>query len=89
MNDIIKYLKKYDGMKYTKYNFEVPVIDKNEPFWVSNSELPEFSYIYESGSTCVGLINIVRRHLSLEIPGIINNKKTHEYPGGTDHGLNI
>ena len=80
MDSIIKYLKKYEGMKYTKYNFECPVMDENEPFWVSNSELPEFSYIYEKGSNCVGLINILRRHLNLKIPGLEEN---YQYPGGT------
>lgn len=67
-------------MKYTIYNFESPVMNENEPFWVSNKELPDFKYIYEKGSTCVGLINIVRRHLKLKIPGLEEN---YEYPGGT------
>ena len=80
MDFIIKYLKKYEGMKYTKYNFKTPIMDKNEPFWVSNTKLPEFSYIYEKGSTCVGLINIVRRHLGLKIPGLEEN---YNCPGGT------
>lgn len=79
----MNYLKKFEGMKYTKYDFVNPNINENEPFWVSNSPLPEFSYIYEKGSTCVGLINILRRHLKLEIPGIITNEKKHEFPGGT------
>ena len=80
MDSIIKYLKKYEGMKYTKYDFQSTIMDKNQPFWVSNSELPDFSYIYEKGSTCVGLINIVRRHLNLKIPGLEEN---YHYPGGT------
>ena len=79
----MNYLKKFEGMKYTKYDFVNPNINENEPFWVSNSPLPEFSYIYEKGSTCVGLINILRRHLKLDIPGIITNEKKHEFPGGT------
>ena len=73
MDSIIKYLKKYEGMKYTKYDFQSTIMDENEPFWVSNSGLPDFSYIYKKGSTCVGLINIVRRHLNLKIPGLEEN----------------
>ena len=80
IDSIIKYLKKYEGMKYTKYDCDMLVIDENEPFWVSNSKLPDYSYIYEKGSTCVGLINIVRRHLNLKIPGLDEN---YQYPGGT------
>ena len=49
MGCIIEYLKKYQGMKYTKYNLKTPIMGENEPFWVSNSKLPDFSYIYERG----------------------------------------
>ena len=40
MDSIVEYLKRYEGMKYTNYYFSKPVMNKNEPFWVSNSELP-------------------------------------------------
>lgn len=80
MDSIVEYLKKYEGMKYTNYDFQNPVMNKNEPFWVSNSELPEFSYVYAKGSTCVGLINIVRRYLKLKIPGLEEN---YDSPGGS------
>ena len=79
----MNYLQKFEKMKYTNYNFKDPEINENEPFWVSNSPLPDFNYIYKKGSTCVGLINILRRHLNLEIPGIITNEKKDEFPGGT------
>jgi hypothetical protein len=79
-DSVINYLKKYEGMKYTKYNFQSLIMGENEPFWVSNTELPDFYYIYEKGSTCIGLINIIRRHLKLPIPGL---KEKYQYPGGT------
>lgn len=84
----MNYLQKFVGMKYTKYNCLNTTMDEEEPFWVSNTELPAFSYIYERGSTCVGLINILRRRLRLEIPGIINGEKKHNYPGGTGAWFN-
>lgn len=78
-----KWLRRFEGMKYTNYDFKIPKMNANEPFWVSNSKLPEFSYIYIRGSTCVGLVNILRRYLQLEIPGIITGEEKDDIPGGT------
>ena len=81
IDEIIEYIKKYEGMKYTKYDKNNNVMTTNEPFWVSNLEPPPFQEVYNKGSTCVGLINIVRRHLGLTVPGLSEN---YECPGGTE-----
>lgn len=85
----MNYLENFEGMKYTEYNVQNPTMSENEPFWVSNLPPPvDFEYIYKRGSTCVGLINILRRHLKLEIPGIITNEPKDEFPGGTASWFN-
>ena len=81
INEIIEYIKKYEGMKYTKYDKNSNVMTPMEPFWVSNKGPPPFQEVYNKGSTCVGLINIVRRHIGLTVPGLNEN---YECPGGTE-----
>ena len=78
IQEVIDYIIKYENMKYTYKNYNKypdPNIDE-EPFWIGNTTLPGFDYIYERGSVCVGLINIIRRYMNLEIPGNINNCKS-------------
>ena len=48
--------------------------------YVSHDNIPDFDIIIENGINCVGLINLIRRYLSLEIPGLNENKL---YAGGT------
>ena len=60
-----------------------PNVDE-EPFWIGKCILPNKDYIFERGSVCVGLTNIARRYLKLDIPGYINNKVQHFFIGGTD-----
>ena len=81
VNAIIEYIKKYKGMKYTKYDKKNNIMTAEEPFWVSNMEPPPFKEVYNKGSTCVGLINIVRRYIGLTVPGINQN---YDIPGGTE-----
>ena len=81
IDEIIEYIKKYEGMKYTLYDKNNNVMNANEPFWVCNDPPPPFKEVYEKGSTCVGLINIVRRHIGLQVPGIIEN---YNIAGGTE-----
>ena len=83
LSQLLNYLTKYEGMKYTKYDFSHLIMTENEPFWVSNTPVPDYLYVYYKGSTCVGLINILRRYNNLQIPGIIDGKEKHALPGGT------
>ena len=81
INEIIEYIKKYEGMKYTRYDKNNTIMTPMEPFWVSNMGPPTFEEVYNKGSTCVGLINIVRRYVGLTVPGINEN---YDSPGGTE-----
>ena len=74
VGEIIDYIKKYEGMRYIRYDRNNPNMGENEPFWVS-SDAPPIKEAYEKGSTCVGLINLVRRFIGLQIPGIKENYK--------------
>ena len=51
-----------------------------EQAYVSYGNIPDFDIIREKGINCVGLINLIRRYLSLEIPGLNEHKL---YAGGT------
>lgn len=82
VKDAINYVKQFKGMKYNK--LKRPPKRDNAPFWVSNNSPPDFELVYEKGSNCAGLINLVRRYMGLPIPGNFPDKKRAEYPGGTD-----
>ena len=81
IDEIIEYIKKYEGMKYTGYDKNSNVMTPDQPFWVSQLEPPPFEEVYSKGSTCVGLTNIVRRYLGLTVPGLNEN---YECPRGTE-----
>lgn len=51
------------------------------PFWVSNSEAPPSGDVMAESCTCTGLINLMRRKIGLEIPGL--DRPDYEFPGGT------
>jgi hypothetical protein len=77
VNYLIQYLRKLRGMKYTLC-LEEPIND-GPPLWNHNKKLPSINQIYNSGSACVGLANMVRRKQNFIIPEL-NNK----YIGGTE-----
>ena len=79
----IRYVKKFVGMKY-KYSIAKPSVKKDkQPFWIVNKTVPKFDYIYKRGSNCVGLLNLVRRYMSLEIYGNITGYKKEDWIGDT------
>ena len=69
------------GVKY-KVSKEPPSKDSG-PFWNNNGIPPSMQDIKKSGLSCVGVINLIRRHLNLQIPGNMIGKKKHIFPGGT------
>jgi len=50
-----------------------------QSYGTSNDEI-DFDSVAENGINCIGLLNIIRRTLGLEVPGVIEEKK---YSGGT------
>ena len=77
LNYLIIFLRKLRGMKYTLC-LEEPKND-GPPLWNQNNKLPSYKIIYNSGSACVGLVNMIRRKQKLNIPAL--NKK---FVGGTE-----
>lgn len=53
------------------------------PFYVANKPPPSLEIIKKNGINCAGFINLIRRHMNLEIPGIITGEKKSIFPGGT------
>ena len=78
MVDIIIYLKKMIGIKY-KWWREGDIINHNPPFYSENNIPPSIDYIKKNGICCTGLINLVRRYINLEVPGV----KENNFPGST------
>lgn len=50
------------------------------PFWSTNSPPPTLEIIQSQGVCCTGLLNLIRRHLGLYVPGTIS---AHPFAGGT------
>ena len=81
--DAIKYIAQLEGMPYIAYHDIMPPVTDGSPFWNSNDIPPSINHVYKNGSVCVGLTNLVRRFMNLDIPGNISNIKTHDFIGGT------
>ena len=77
LNYLIIFLRKLRGMKYTLCLDEP--MNNGPPLWNHNNKLPSYNVIYNSGSACVGLVNMIRRKQKLNIPAL--NKK---FIGGTE-----
>jgi len=56
----------------------------DDKLWASNDEAPSSTIIKNNNKciVCSGLINLVRRHLHLTIPGV---KEGHKFAGDTGH----
>ena len=78
----MRYAKKLVGVKY-KVNKVAPTKD-GAPFWASNDPPPNLEDIKKKGGMCcVGLPNLIRRYLGLQVPGYVTGQKKHVFPGGT------
>lgn len=84
----IKFLKLLHDTPRKNYNIKTPPQNDVEPFWNVNQNIPNINIIKEKGLVCVGLINLVRRFMKLEIPGNITGKEKLYWPGGTDAWFN-
>jgi len=79
------------GLPYRWFDADVDKFEGGDKFWCENSPPPEAEEIRVSDKSivCTGLINLLRRHLNLSIPGINGNirgkyKTIYEqFPGGT------
>ena len=69
----IRYLKKLEGTPRKNY-YEINTYKDGEPFWIENTKPPSIEYI-KKGAVCVGLGNLVRRYMGLEVPGNTTGKK--------------
>lgn len=78
VDDVLNFINTLIG---TKYIFWYPNMEGcGEQSYVSDDVLPTAETIRNIGINCVGVINLVRRYLNLEIPGLKDN---HKYAGGT------
>tara|TARA_B100000424_G_scaffold47072_1_gene32707 strand:+ start:14517 stop:15443 length:927 start_codon:yes stop_codon:yes gene_type:complete len=84
----ITFIKNINGFPYVNYNKKTPPKKDGGPFWLSNDKVPSLSQIKKEGVVCVGIANLCRRTMGLDIPGKITNYKTksklaESWPGGT------
>lgn len=88
VNRVINFIKKLKNVPYLMYNFNKGPTKDGPPFWIENSKPPSIKTIKKKGLVCVGIANIARRLLGLEVPGNITNYSTKNkdvkaWPGGT------
>ncbi len=88
VNRVISFIKKLKNVPYLMYNLNKGPTKDGPPFWVETSKPPTIKTIKKKGLVCVGVANISRRLLGLEVPGNITNYTTQNkdvkaWPGGT------
>jgi hypothetical protein len=76
----LEYAEKLVGIKYQATN-KAPTEDSC-PFWNRDGLPPSIEDIKKGGLACVGITNLIRRHLGLKIP-IESGKWKYIFPGGT------
>jgi len=76
----LEYAKKLVGIKYKVSN--KPPTEDSGPFWNRNGPTPSIQEIKKGGLSCVGVTNLIRRHLGLKIP-TDTGKWEKVFPGGT------
>ena len=80
----IKYVKKYENMKYTPLIGKKYPTKDGAPLWIGDTSVEDkFDMIYKRGSVCAGLMNVLRRYMDLELPGNITGMEKSEFVGGT------
>lgn len=88
VNKAIKYAKQFDNYPYKLCGNKPPNPNRDyEPFWFQNDKPPELNIVKKKGLSCVGLTNLVRRFMGLEVPGKVTGQKltplTRKWPGST------
>lgn len=76
----LKYAEKLVGIKYSVSN-KAPTKDSC-PFWNRDGPVPSLEDIKKDGLACVGVTNLIRRHLGLKIPTDIGEWED-VFPGGS------
>ena len=72
----IRYAKKFDKFPYKLCGYNPPSISRDyEPFWFQNETPPELNIVKKGGLSCVGLANLIRRFMGLEVPGKVTGQK--------------
>ena len=80
INKGLEYAEKLVGIKYQVSN-KAPTEDSC-PFWNRDGPPPSIEDIKKGGLACVGVTNLIRRHLGLKIP-IESGKWKDVFPGGS------
>lgn len=91
INDAIEYVKTLIGIPYRWYEEGEDAFSGSDKFWAINLPAPSTTEIIQHNKSivCTGLINLMRRHNGLKIPGLdgdITGKYREfykKYPGGT------
>ena len=83
----INYAKQFIGVKYVGWNPESGSPQKNcAPFWIDNNPPPPIELIKKNGLCCVGLTNLIRRYMDLQIPGLVDDElNLLNFIGGTEN----
>lgn len=83
----INYAKQFIGVKYSGWNPESGFPKKNcAPFWIDNKSPPPIELIKKDGLCCVGLTNLIRRYMDLQIPGLVDGElNLLNFIGGTEN----
>lgn len=76
----LQFAEKLVGIKY-QVSTKVPIKDSC-PFWNRDGPSPSIEDIKKGGLACVGVTNLIRRHLGLKIP-IEKGKWKDIFPGGS------
>tara|TARA_B100000242_G_C43027130_1_gene478300 strand:- start:825 stop:1448 length:624 start_codon:yes stop_codon:yes gene_type:complete len=90
VNKAIKFAKQFNNFKYSLCGKEPPKNTTKDinPFWFVNEKPPDLDFVKKKGLNCVGLANIVRRFMGLQVPGKVTGQKTStitkKWPGSTD-----
>ena len=80
---VFQYLQNVVGIKRGHAPSDFKNVGDIPPFWGGNGEPPPLEDIKSNGIVCVGLANLARRKVGLEIPGNITGEKKTHFPGGT------
>lgn len=77
----IAYAEQLVGAKYDMWKNGQDTRAAEAPFWVTGKKFPTAAYVKARSCVCVGLINLMRRHAGLSVPG--DEKTNYKYAGGT------
>ena len=89
VNKAIRYAKKLLTYPYVLPGRQPPKNTNKDygPFWYANEEPPKLEVLKKKGLVCVGLANIIRRYMGLQIPGKVTGQKltpiVKRWPGST------